>query len=260
MKIYVLGRADGFNRLQDIKLYKNKCDAEEDLKRMFMVGCPYPKSDFRIMECDLNESVSEYATLFVDLPVGGKKQQPCKFIFDSISHKGILPERKYGPYPYIRFSIKYDEYKDFTAAEIEKYGFALARKIDDSVINALKYVRCDLQPHLTRTNFNPYNTAHQLDVISTQIYDNAAFDNALIPDLNTKHALNNLFGELTDNLKGALEKILANAVNSFITDAELERINQVILCKLKDDCFFCKWDFSKNPSLIPALLDIVKYS
>ena len=260
MKIYVLGRVDSFNRLEDIKLYKNKCDAEEDLRRMLMVGCLYSKSDFKIMEHDLNESVSDYATLFVDLPVDGKKHQPCKFIFNSISHKKILPEREYGPYPHIQFSIKYDEYKDLTDDEIEKYGFALARKIDNTVIDALKYIRCDLRPHITRTNFNPYNTAYQLDVISTQIFNNEAFNNALNPDLNTKYALNNLLALLSDKLKGTLENVLATAVNTFITDVELERINQDILCKLNGDSFFCRWDFSKNPSLIPVLLDIVKYS
>ena len=252
MKVYVLGRKDDFNRFTPMGVYKTKNIAEEDVRRMNTLDRYFSIYNIDIREFELNESPSEYAIISMYLDKNADIDK-LGFYLESLSCEEILPKRNYQS-SHILFSIKYDDYKNLNTIDIALHGHKLAKKIDDSVINALKYIYFDIDPRFSVKNPGTINAT------SSVIFDTDGYNNAvkMDPSLNTEYNLIEASHALEAKLEFALNDVIANYLNTQIDHERLDRLKQNIICKLHDHGFFGEWDFSKDPSLIPALKRIVK--
>jgi hypothetical protein len=244
MKCYLLIKPDEHDEYVNVYgVYKNKTDAEKDMHRLNGHAFQLEYDDIEIREVEFHTTPSKFYT--ASLMLSKDFYGNGAYIYE-MTEEPVMVKRDY-KYRTLVFSIDVDSElgSDLNNhGKIKTYGIKIAKSIDESVLHLLDFISCDLEPRYTS------NTT--LSVVNTKVINDSYY--SMVderPEL--EYALNTALSWVEKKLNNRLDPVFVKYLGYMINDQTLFQIKEDMHAELE----YFKYDFRRNPSLIPLVRDVI---
>jgi hypothetical protein len=245
MKCYLLVKPDENDEYVNVYgVYKNKADAEKDMYRLDGHAFQLEYDGIEIREVEFKNTPSRFYT--VSLAVGNYFHGIDGVYIYEMTEEAVMAKRDYKDQTLV-FSI--DAGSELGSdlnnqKKIKAYGMNIAKSIDESVLHLLDFICCDLEPRYTS------NTT--LSVVNTKVINDSYY--SMVderPEL--EYALNTALSWVEKKLNNRLDPVFVKYLGYMINDQTLFQIKEDMYAELE----YFKYDFRRNPSLIPLVRDVI---
>ena len=247
MKCYLLIKPDGNDEYVNVYgVYKNKADAEKDMYRLDGHAFQLEYDDIEIREVEFKNAPSKFYTASLILSKDFYNDGAHNVYIYEMTEEPVMVKRDY-KYQTLVFSIDADSDlgSDLTNYEkIKAYGMNIAKSIDESVLHLLDFISCDLEPRYTS------NTT--ISVVNTKVI-NDSYYSMVDEQPELEYALNTALSWVEKKLNNRLDPVFTKYFGCMINDQTLYHIKEDMYAELE----YFKYDFRRNPSLIPLVRDVI---
>jgi hypothetical protein len=252
MKCYALVRIGIDDDIKLFGIYKNKNDAETDIKMMNNKAFCIKNDIIEIEELEFRTTCSKFYT--VTAPAINPEFSGKVYV-TGMTAEPIIPKRNYNDNTII-FSIdcqselaKYHLIDCISDYEMKVYAKKIAKNIDRQLSTILDLIRCELNPK--------FQSNTTISLVDTWIPDKDKYLDVTKNKPELEYALNNALSYAENIFNTCMIPVKNRTLGYPITDSLINRLKEDIYSQLAKNDLFSGFNFRENPSLIPFIRKVI---